>query len=242
MFNNDFYGNKIKWFVGVVKDVQDPLNSNMVRVWVPGVHPDLKDGSATSSSVGSNPNTTTGTNTGTPKPSSNTSSSSSSSKPVSPGLVKPDANLPNSSQLSMKISRHYTLADLTTSAGPTSAAACQRGIQQGLLTETIIKRLATLAVNCLDPLRDHFGPKMRVTSGWRPAGTRINGKITAPTRHPEGYAADVAVSGIAQSEVTAWIRANLRGRYAALGYNSAHNHIQAEAAESTTANPREFRE
>jgi hypothetical protein len=36
----DYYGNQYKWFIGKVKDVNDPLNSNRVRVHIFGIHPD----------------------------------------------------------------------------------------------------------------------------------------------------------------------------------------------------------
>ena len=112
----DYYGNQYKWFIGKVKDVNDPLNSNRVRVHIFGIHPDeeLVDGS-------------TGTVESTAAESTNqgfvvTPPGSLSAVPPAIGaeLTPVDRNtLINPSQETAKISQYFTLSDLAF-AGSTS--------------------------------------------------------------------------------------------------------------------------
>lgn len=204
---NDFYGNNLKTFVGVVKDITDPLGSNRVRVRIKGIHPEdpLGDGGYSGDGI-----TRFGSDgTSTPSQGGTTSTQLSPLAAVTPNKD----NLPSTTQFDGKISKHFTLRQLSPS----------RDIQyyQSKLTPEIIYNLANLAMNCLDPLKDHFS-NLHITSGWRPHGSP--GANTS--NHGEGWAADIVVPGVAMNDLFDWCKNNLLGRFNFL-YNE-HNHVHIQ--------------
>lgn len=201
----DYYGNQYKWFVGKVKDVNDPLNSNRVRVHIFGIHPDeeLVTGS-------------TGTTESTNEESINqgfnvTPPGSLSAVPPAVGaeLTPVDRNtLVNPSQETAKISQYFTLADLAfagSTSGPLNRA------NKNLLSQDIIYNLTNLAVNCLDPIKSQFG-SIQITSGWR---AKVPGSVGSSSNHPNGYAADIQ-AGASSYDLAQWIATNLKGRFTML--------------------------
>ena len=215
----DYYGNQYKWFIGKVKDVNDPLNSNRVRVHIFGIHPDeeLVDGS-------------TGTIESTAAESTNqgfvvTPPGSLSAVPPAVGaeLTPVDRNtLINPSQETAKISQYFTLSDLAF-AGSTSGKLNRK--HKNLLSQDIVFNLTNLAVNCLDPIRAQFG-NMQITSGWR---AKVPGSVGSSSNHPNGYAADIQ-GGSSAFELAQWIATNLKGRFTMLLLESRGNstwcHVQ----------------
>lgn len=224
---NDYYGSGMRWFVGVVKDTQDPKNSNRVRVRIKGQHPDEGDDTSTPASSGTAGSTGSG-GTSSTTPSSGTGGSSGA------GVVEPDkASLPNSRQLTQKISNSFTLADLTVNAkGGHSSASARSAIERGQLTEEHIQNLARLARNCLDPLKQQYN-NLIITSGWRVG-------IGASGNHPKGYAVDFQVPGVNPEQIGAWIKTNLAGRFSMLEIATRHVHIQLGGSGSTD-NPKFIR-
>lgn len=85
----------------------------------------------------------------------------------------------------MQLSKHFTLAELTR-----SHTALRHGISNKPPIP-VIDQLATLAVNILEPLREHLGRPIRVTSGYRaPAlNSLLGGSPTSA--HMTGDAADI---------------------------------------------------
>jgi hypothetical protein len=198
---SDYYGNQYKWFVGKVKDVNDPLNSNRVRVNIFGIHPDeeLIDGLNDGGTTGTPPDTF-----------SNIPPSSLTNIPPATGasLIPIDkTTLPNPSQMNAKISKYFTLGQLTVNAcGGQSGSSCRANLH--LLSQDIIYNLSNLATNCLDPIKEQFG-NLSITSGWRIG-------IGSTENHPKGFAADIQVGGSSNFDAANWISQNLRGRFSLL--------------------------
>lgn len=232
MSRNDYYGSvggQKHWFVGVVKDVNDPKDSNRVRVRIKGIHPDDGDDTQTPSSStggGSTPSTTTG-------------GGSTGSSISSPTLIQVDeSKLPDSRKLSSPISNHFTLRDVTTGvAGSASRRTAAMGINNGQLTKEIIKNLAMISRNCLDPIKDKYG-HIVITSGWR-IGVSDADRNSTHGNHPNGYAIDFQVPGVSSESVASWIQATLKGRYNLLEIAPHHVHIQlgGTSRQGTTSNP-----
>lgn len=218
--DNDFYGTiagQKHWFVGVVKDTNDP--NNRVRVQIKGIHPE-DAGSSTTVTQTASINPTGGTTTGGTSTGGTSGSTSGQAGTVS---VSKD-NLPSSSQLSAPLSPHFTLGSLV-------LGRHRQFTNQ--LTPTIIYNLKNLAVNCLEPLKAQY-PGMIVTCGWREQGS-----INHNQNHPNGYACDFVVPGHSPAAVCSWIKQNLRGRYNLLEQATRHVHIQlgGSSRQGTTSNP-----
>lgn len=226
----DYYGNQYKWFIGKVKDINDPLNSNRVRVNIFGIHPDEEmitgDTGTVDGGQASTLNTVPLQNLGSTPPA------------VGAELVAIDRNnLPNPSQMNAKISKHFTLGQLAlagSQSGPVNRA------NLGLLSQDIIYNLSNLATNCLDPIKEKFG-NVTITSGWRAPVGDVIGSLE---NHPKGYAADIQIGG-APVELATWIASNLKGRFSLLileYYGSAKwVHVQLGSSgvrnQGTTAQP-----
>jgi hypothetical protein len=235
----DFYGDKPKMFIGVVKDIQDPWNSNQVRVRIKGIHPEAGDDAAVTPGSG-------GGSSGSGGGSSGSSSSGGTATPGSPGNASPAVGkievkkdgLPTSAQLDGKISSLYTLRNLTVGAsGSQSRATCARGIAQGLLTQDIIYNLANLATNCLDPMKTHF-QNLNINSGWR-LGVSPADRSASGGNHPKGYAADISAPGVSPRELANYAQSNLKGRFNLLLVYPTFIHIQlgGSSRQGSTSNP-----
>jgi len=107
----------------------------------------------------------------------------------------------------MRLSQNFTLAEMVG-----SQVATRRGIDNRA-PMWAIERLADLATEILQPVRNRFGP-VTVTSGWRcqdleralkgrPEGWR------SASQHARGEAADFEVRGRSNLEVARWIEAAL---------------------------------
>jgi zinc D-Ala-D-Ala carboxypeptidase len=102
-----------------------------------------------------------------------------------------------------QLSANFTLAELTF-----SRTAHKRGIDN-TPPAAAVAALRALAVNVLQPVRNHFGRPVVVTSGYRsPALNRAIGG-SATSQHSLGEAADFTVSGVSNLEVARWIAANV---------------------------------
>ena len=75
--------------------------------------------------------------------------------------------------------------------------------------ERAISNLRILCQEVLQPVRDHFGQPVVISSGYRsPAlNTRIGGSRTS--QHCLGQAADLSIPGVELIEVARWIKSNL---------------------------------
>lgn len=97
--------------------------------------------------------------------------------------------------LSMRLSRSFTLAELVA-----SRTATVRGIDN-TPTPADVERLRALAQRVLQPLRDAIGAPLRVTSGYRSA--ELNAAVGGSDRsqHMTGQAADLVTDGLSSLEL-----------------------------------------
>lgn len=125
----------------------------------------------------------------------------------------------------MRLSDHFTLAELTK-----SATATRLGIDNSLNPETdtqTIKNLTRLAENVLEPIRQHFGVPFTPSSGFRcfvlervlcqssidrfleADAPRTTALYLSMKSHPKGEAADIEIPGVPNLELAEWVRDNL---------------------------------
>ncbi len=104
----------------------------------------------------------------------------------------------------MRISPHFTLAELTH-----SETATRHGIDIVVPEASpVMANLQRLCHSVLEPVREAFGPTV-VLSGYRSpeVNTLVGG--AAKSQHLEGLAADILCPGVAPLEVCRWIHRNL---------------------------------
>lgn len=103
----------------------------------------------------------------------------------------------------MNLSPHFTLAEMTI-----SQAAARHGLnnQPG---PRAIAALTALCLNVLEPVREHFGSPVIVSSGYRarPVNAVIGGADNS--QHCDGEAADFRVQGVANIDVCQWMMKHL---------------------------------
>ena len=102
----------------------------------------------------------------------------------------------------MKLSNNFTLQELTK-----SQTATRKGIDNEPGTAEI-ENLIHLAKTILQPVREHFGKPVMISSGYRsPALCEAIGS-SAKSQHAKGEAADFEIGGVDNLELAAWIAAN----------------------------------
>lgn len=103
----------------------------------------------------------------------------------------------------MKLTANFTLNELTQ-----SETALRKGLDNAP-TQDIISALQVLAVNVLQPVRDHYGRGVKVNSGYRSpeVNTSVGGSKTSD--HCKGQAADIEIPGVPNKELALYIRDNL---------------------------------
>lgn len=188
---SDFYGDKYKWFIGKVVDDRDDQNSNRVKVNVMGIHP-LDVESTISYDFGTS-------NTALQTPSSTYDLPRARAASLIP--INQD-NLPGLTEFGAKISKHFTLGQLTVES-LVSGNNCRQNISK--LNKDIIYNLANLATNCLDPIVEEYG-NFTINSGWRPP---TNNDLN----HQYGYAVDIVPHRGSHTDLALFIKNKLYGRY-----------------------------
>jgi len=102
----------------------------------------------------------------------------------------------------MNLSKNFTLAELTK-----SQTATRKGIDNEPGTAEI-ENLIHLAKTILQPVREHFGKPVMISSGYRsPALCEAIGS-SAKSQHAQGEAADFEINGIDNVDLAAWISRN----------------------------------
>ena len=102
----------------------------------------------------------------------------------------------------MKLTANFSLNELTK-----SQTAERKGIDNTPSTEHQ-ENLKSLCTAILQPVRDHFGQVVSVSSGYRSPElcTAIGSKITS--QHAKGEAADFEIFGVSNKELADWIYYN----------------------------------
>ena len=139
----------------------------------------------------------------------------------------------------MKLTSNFSLGELTRS---------QTATRKGIDNEPNAEQLANLTALCeciLQPVRNHFGMPVRVSSGLRvpELNSAIGGSTTSD--HCKGMAADIEIPGVDNKELAQWVVDNLEFRQVILefyksgvpdsgwvhvSYNSGDNKKQALTA------------
>ena len=103
----------------------------------------------------------------------------------------------------MKLSKNFSLDELTKS---------QTALRMGIDNEPTpgdLYNLSQLCDNILQPVREHFGKPVTVSSGYRSVALCEAIGSSAKSQHAKGEAADFEIMGIENKEVAVWIRDNL---------------------------------
>jgi uncharacterized protein YcbK (DUF882 family) len=103
----------------------------------------------------------------------------------------------------MKLSNNFVLSEFTK-----SQAAERLGVDN-TPSQVVINNLKLLVSNVLQPVRDHYGKTMVISSGYRsPALNKaVGGAKTSD--HMTGCAADIEIPGVANYDLAVYIRDNL---------------------------------
>lgn len=106
----------------------------------------------------------------------------------------------------MQLTKNFSLAELTK-----SQSATRLGLDN-TPGETEIANLKRLCEEVLQPVRDHFGKPVVVSSGYR--SPQVNAAIggSRTSEHCKGMAADIEIHGVPNPELAQWIHDNLRYR------------------------------
>ena len=104
----------------------------------------------------------------------------------------------------MNLTTNFTLNELTQ-----SETALRKGLDNAP-TQDIISALQTLAVNVLQPVRDHYGRGVKVNSGYRSPEVNASVGGSKTSDHCKGQAADIEIPGVANAELAAYIRDELQ--------------------------------
>lgn len=114
----------------------------------------------------------------------------------------------------MQLSKNLALSEVTR-----SETAKRRGISN-MPTPEHIENFKKLAENVFQPIRDHFGVPIRISSGYRSealnkaiggAGKMVNGKYVPSSQHCKGEAIDIDMDGtsITNKQIFDYIKENL---------------------------------
>jgi hypothetical protein len=103
----------------------------------------------------------------------------------------------------MNLTENVSLKELTK-----SESATRFGISNEP-TEEALSNLQKLATHILQPVRDHFGKPLIITSGYRSPELCLKIGSTTTSQHTKGQAADFEIGGIANKNLSDWIHQNL---------------------------------
>ena len=103
----------------------------------------------------------------------------------------------------MSLTRNFSILELSK-----SHTAERKGIDNTPSAEHQ-ENLKSLCTHVLQPVRDHFGQVVSVSSGYRSPElcTAIGSKITS--QHAKGEAADFEIFGVSNKELADWIHYNI---------------------------------
>ena len=102
----------------------------------------------------------------------------------------------------MKLSANFSLAEMTK-----SQTATRKGIRNEPSTEHI-ENLIHLAKTVLQPVRDHFGKPVAISSGYRSPELCEAIGASSKSQHAKGEAADFEIPGVDNMQLAMWINKN----------------------------------
>jgi hypothetical protein len=104
----------------------------------------------------------------------------------------------------MNLSANFTLKELTK-----SDTAARLDIDN-TPNEEQIESLRLLCENILQPVREHFGKPVKITSGFRCSALNQAAGGSATSDHCKGQACDFEIDGVPNPELAEWIESNLK--------------------------------
>ena len=104
----------------------------------------------------------------------------------------------------MNLTTNFTLSELTK-----SETALRKGLDNEP-TQDVIAALQTLAVNVLQPVRNHYGRSVKVNSGYRSPEVNASVGGSKTSDHCKGQAADIEIVGVANADLATYIRDELQ--------------------------------
>lgn len=118
-------------------------------------------------------------------------------------VVVGTTSMENQTVNGIKISRNFRLNEFTK-----SNTAIRLGIDNTPSAE-VIQQLEWLCLRVLQPVRDHFGKSVQISSGYR--SLKLNRSLGSSdnSQHTTGNAADLEIFGIDNYVLACWIRDNL---------------------------------
>ena len=102
----------------------------------------------------------------------------------------------------MKLTNNFSLAEMTK-----SQTATRKGIDNKPSTEHI-ENLIHLAETVLQPVREHFGKPVAISSGYRSPELCEAIGSSAKSQHAKGEAADFEIPGVDNMQLATWINKN----------------------------------
>ena len=103
----------------------------------------------------------------------------------------------------MKLSENFSLKELTA-----SQTAERKGIDNTPSAEHQ-ENLKSLCTHVLQPVRDHFGQVVSVSSGYRSPELCVAIGSKTTSQHAKGEAADFEIFGVSNKELADWIHYNV---------------------------------
>jgi len=103
----------------------------------------------------------------------------------------------------MKLSTNFSLSEMTK-----SQTAIRKDIDN-TPTQEHINNLKYVAENLLQPIRNHFGKPVAVSSGYRSVELCEAIGSSSNSQHAKGEAADFEIPGMDNKELGLWIRKNI---------------------------------
>ena len=103
----------------------------------------------------------------------------------------------------MSLSKNFSLNELTK-----SQTAERKGIDNTPSTEHQ-ENLKSLCEMILQPIRDHFGQVVSVSSGYRSPELCVAIGSSTQSQHAKGQASDFEIFGVSNKELADWIDENL---------------------------------
>ena len=103
----------------------------------------------------------------------------------------------------MKLSENFSLSEMTR-----SQTATRKGISN-TPSSSHQSALILLCENILQPIREHFGKPVRITSGYRSPELCVAIGSSINSQHAKGQAADFEITGISNQVLAEYIDENL---------------------------------
>lgn len=104
----------------------------------------------------------------------------------------------------MKLSENFTLLELVK-----SDSALRLGLDN-TPSQGVINNLHALVTHVLQPIREHYGKPVSISSGYRSGAVNAAVGGSKTSDHMRGFAADIEVPGVTNYDLAKWIQDNLK--------------------------------